>query len=307
MRRKVIFLLVVLLLIGAFIGLTRFLGGRTGTNGELRVDSQPTASVFLDNKHIGRSPYKDKVPAGEYTIKLTPESTVDSPASWQGRVIIGSNLLTYVNATLSDSELTSAVDVLWLEKISGRSSEISVTTNPDGATLLVDNETKGVTPLSVSDVPAGDHTLTVTSPGFAPRTLKIKTTAGYRLIVTVKLALSGEPIPTPTPEEEISGTPTPTIRVTGTPKPTPTKTATDSATMPDPKKPFVTIKDTPVGFLRVRKEPSTSLTQNSSEEVGRVNPGEKYHIEDEQTGWYQILYSGSNEGWISGQYATKTE
>ncbi|MEK7065590.1 MAG: PEGA domain-containing protein, partial [Patescibacteria group bacterium] len=277
MRRKVIFLLVVLLLIGAFIGLTRFLGSRTGTNGELRVDSQPTASVFLDNKHIGRSPYKDKVAAGEYTIKLTPESTVDSPASWQGRVIIGSNLLTYVNATLSDSELTSAVDVLWLEKISGRSSEISVTTNPDGATLLVDNETKGVTPLSVSDVPAGDHTLTVTSPGFAPRTLKIKTTAGYRLIVTVKLALSGEPLPTPeiSPEPTISGTPTPTKKITGTPKPTPTKTATDSATMPDPKKPFVTIKDTPVGFLRVRKEPSTS-----SEELGRVNPGEKYHIED---------------------------
>lgn len=296
MRRKVIFLLIILFLIGAVIGLTRFLGGRTGTNGELRVDSQPTASVFLDTKHIGRSPYKDKVASGEYTIKLTPESTVDSPASWQGRVIIGSNLLTYVNATLSDSELTSAVDVLWLEKISGRSSEISVTTNPDGATLLIDNETKGVTPLSLSDIPVGDHTLSVTSPGFAPRTLKIKTTAGHRLIVTVKLALSGEPIPTPTEE----ATPSPTLKAT--PKATPTKIATSSATMPDPTKPFVTIKETPTGFLRVRKEPSTA-----SEEVGRVSPGEKYHIEDEQNGWYQILYSGSNEGWISGQYATKTE
>ncbi|MBI4062380.1 PEGA domain-containing protein [Candidatus Gottesmanbacteria bacterium] len=300
MRRKVIFLLITLLLIGAVIGLTRFLGGRTGTNGELRVDSQPTASVFLDNKHIGRSPYKDKVPAGEYTIKLTPESMVDSPASWQGRIIIGPSLLTYVNATLSDSELTSAVDVLWLEKISGKSSEISVTTNPDGATLLIDNETKGITPLSLSDIPAGDHALTVTSPGFAPRTLKIKTTSGYRLIVTVKLALSGEPPPAggPTPTEE--ATPSPTLKAT--PKATPTKIATSSASMPDPTKPFVTIKDTPVGFLRVRKEPSTS-----SEELGRVNPGEKYHIEDEQNGWYQILYSGSNEGWISGQYATKTE
>lgn len=306
MRRKIVFLLIVLLLIAGVIGLIRLLAGRSGAGGELRVDSQPTVSIFLDNKHIGRSPYKDKVASGEYTMKLTPESTTGTPSSWQGRVIIGSNLLTYVNATLSDSELTSAVDVLWLEKISGRSSEISVTTNPDGATLLIDNEAKGVTPLSISDVPAADHTLTVISPGFAPRTLKIKTTTGYRLIVTVKLALSGEPPPAGgpeiSPESTISGTPTPTKKITGTPKPTPTKTATGSATMPDPKKPFVTIKDTPVGFLRVRKEPSTS-----SEEVGRVNPGEKYHIEDEQSGWYQILYSGSNEGWISGQYATKTE
>ena len=290
MRRKIIFLLLLLLLIAGAIGLIRVMTGGRGGTGELRVDSQPTVSIFLDNKHIGRSPYKDKVASGEYTMKLTPEATTEAPASWQGRVIVGANLLTYVNATLSDSELTSAVDVLWLEKIGSRASEISVTTNPDGATLLIDNETRGVTPISLGDIAAGDHTLTVTSPGFAPRSLKIKTTAGFRLIVTVKLALSGEPIPTPSIEEETTGTPTPT------------KTATSSATQPDPQKPFVTINDTPVGFLRVRKEPTTS-----SEEVGRVNPGEKYHIEDEQSGWYQILYSGSNEGWISGQYATKTE
>lgn len=302
MRRKIVFLLILLVIIAGGIVVFRLIWGRSAGTGELRVDSQPTVSIFLDNRHIGRSPYKDKVASGEYTMKLTPESTTEAPASWQGRVIVGSNLLTYVNATLSDSELSSAVDVLWLEKISGRSAEISVTTNPDGATLLVDNETRGVTPISLTDITAGDHTVTITSPGFAPRTIKAKTTAGYKLIITAKLALSGETLPTPTPEEETTGTPTPTTRVTGTPKPTPTKTATSSATMPDPAKPFVTINDTPVGFLRVRKEPSTG-----SEEVGRVNPGEKYHIEDEQSGWYQILYSGSNEGWISGQYATKTE
>ncbi|OGG14903.1 hypothetical protein A2875_03000 [Candidatus Gottesmanbacteria bacterium RIFCSPHIGHO2_01_FULL_46_14] len=296
MRRKIVFLVVILLLIGGVIGLIRFFSGRSGATGELRVDSQPTVSIFLDNRHIGRSPYKDKVASGEYTIKLTPESAVDSPASWQGQITIGPNLLTYVNATLSDSELTSAVDVLWLTKTSGRASEVSVTTNPDGATLLIDNETKGVTPLAISDLSAGDHTLTVTSPGFAPRTLKIKATAGYRLIVTVKLALSGEPMPTPTEE----ATPSPTLKTT--PKATPTKIATSSATMPDPTKPFVTIKDTPTGFLRVRMEPSTAAT-----EAAQVKPGEKYHIEDEQSGWYQIKYSGTNEGWISGQYATKTE
>ena len=81
MRRKIVFLVVILLLIGGVIGLIRFFSGRSGATGELRVDSQPTVSIFLDNRHIGRSPYKDKVASGEYTIKLTPESAVDSPES----------------------------------------------------------------------------------------------------------------------------------------------------------------------------------------------------------------------------------
>ncbi len=200
MGRKLLFLVILLIIIGVVIWGIRFLSGRSGKLGELRVDSQPTASVFLDSKHIGRTPYRDKVAANEYTIKLVPEGTADGSAGWQGKITVSPNLLTYVNASLSDSELTSAVDILWLEKITSRQSEVSVTTNPGGATLLIDNETKGITPITISDVSAGDHMITVTSPGFAARTLKVKTTAGYRLIATIKLALSGEALRTPTPE-----------------------------------------------------------------------------------------------------------
>ena len=294
MKRKIFFFVGLLLLIAAIVGGISLIGGKSSKQGELRVDSQPVASIFLDNKHIGRTPYKDKVAVGEYTIKLVPETTVGTPASWQGKIAVGANLLTYVNSVLSDSELTSAVDVLWLEKISSKTSEVSITTNPDGATMLIDNVTKGVTPLTVSDLAPGDHTLTVNSPGFVSRTLKTKTTAGYRLIASIKLALSGEPIPTPTKEA------TPSSTLTG--KTTPTKTATSSGTLQDPSKPFAVIKDTPTGFLRVRMEPSTSATESA-----RVNPGEKYHIYDETSGWYQIIYSGTSKGWISGQYAEKVE
>lgn len=308
MKRKIFFFAGLLLLIAAIVGGVSVFGNRSAGRGELRVDSQPVASIFLDNKHIGRSPYKDKVAVGEYTIKLVPESTVGAPASWQGKITVGTNLLTYVNGVLSDSELTSAVDVLWLEKISSKNSEVSVTTSPDGASALIDNETKGLTPITISDLVPGDHTLTINSPGFVSRTLKVKTTAGYRLIASIKLALSGEPTPTPT--EEATPSPTLTQKVTpipkgtGTPKPTPTKTATSSGTLQDPPKPFAIIKDTPTGFLRVREKPSTAT---DSAELSRVNPSEKYHIYDEQSGWYQIQYSGTSKGWISGQYAEKVE
>lgn len=294
MKRKLIFLAILLGLVFIVAGIMRFLTNRTPKEGELRVDSQTTASIFLDDKNIGKTPYKDKVQAGEYTLKLVPESAAAQLSTWEGKVAVGGNLLTYVNASLSESELTTAVDVIWLEKITSRVSELSVTTNPDGATVLVDEATRGVTPLSLSDIAPGDHTISITSSGFSPRSVKIKTTPGYRLIANFKLALSagGQPSTTVTPTPDLSGTPAPTP-----------KTATASGTqVADPPKPFVIIKDTPTGFLRVRMEASTS-----SSESARVNPGEKYTYFSTENGWYQIKYDGKNSGWVSGQYVDKVE
>lgn len=297
MKRKIVFLLslIGLVLVVAFV--VKMLTGRGPKQGELRVDSSPAASIFLDNKNIGRTPFKDKIEAGSYTIKVVPESITTQLASWEGKIVVGPNLLTYVNANLNESELSSAVDVLWLEKISSKQSELSVTTSPDGATVLVDDVTRGVTPVSLSDISPGDHTVTVTSAGFLTRTLKIKTTPGYRLISTMKLGLASGG------QQEASPTPTLTVTPTGKVTTTPTKIATSSAsTVPDPPKPFLTVKDTPTGFLRVRMEPSTGAS-----EAAQVNPGEKYTILDTQNGWHQIRYDGTNTGWVSGQYVSKTE
>jgi hypothetical protein len=300
MKRKALFLIGFVGMVILVIALIKFLGNRGPKQGELRVDSQPVATVFLDNKNIGRTPYKDKIDAGEYTIKLVPESATAQLTGWQGKVVVGQNLLTFVNANLSESELTTAIDVVWLEKISSKLSELSITTNPDGATVLVDDVSRGVTPLSMSDITAGDHTVSITSVGFLARSLKIKTTQGYRLIANLKLALSGA---SPVPEASPSTVPSPSGKGTPTPKLTPAKSATSSASKTaDPAKPFVVIKDTPTGYLRVRLEPSTGAT-----EAGRVNPGEKYTIMDSKNGWYQITFDGTNAGWVSGQYTDKVE
>lgn len=296
MKRKLLYLAILLgfvLLIGAAV---KLLSNRTPKAGELRIESQPSATIFLDNKNIGKTPYKEKVASGEYSLRLVPESTTTQLTNWEGKIVVGPNLLTYVNASLSESELTTAVDVVWLEKITSKGSELSVTTNPDGATVLVDDVTRGVTPLSVTDILSGEHNLSITSAGFLPRSLKIKTTSGYRLIASLKLALSSAN-PAPAPEASPSVEPA----VSG--KPTPTKAATNSGSLvPDPPRPFVVIKDTPTGFLRVRTEPSTGASESA-----RVNPGEKYTYFDSQNGWYQIKYDGKNSGWVSGQYVDKVE
>ncbi|TEU02499.1 SH3 domain-containing protein, partial [Candidatus Woesebacteria bacterium] len=115
--------------------------------------------------------------------------------------------------------------------------------------------------------------IVVSAPGYSERALSIKTVEGFKLTVVVKLAPNGEEI---LEEEEIE----------------------------EPKQVEVEIISTPTGFLRVRNEPSTL-----GEEVGRVEPGERYPYldEDEDTDWLKIEYEEGKEGWVSGQYAKKVE
>ncbi len=296
MKRKGFFILLIVGVLLLIFGVMKFISSRTPKEGQLRVESAPTVSIFLDNKHMGRTPFKEKVTAGEYTLRLVPETTTGETSSWQGKIIINPNLLTYVNAVLSDSELSSAIDILWLEKSVAKKPELSVLTSPDGATILINDSSKGITPMTISDLESGEETLTIASPGFLTRTMKVRLTPGFKLIASFKLALSGA-VPTPdvTPEVALSGTPSPTLKVT------PTKSASSSA-VADPKKPFVIIKDTPTGFLRVRVDATTSAT-----EAARVKPGEKYHVVSEKSGWYEISYEATKDGWISGQYAEKIE
>jgi hypothetical protein len=300
MKRKLLLIVAIFLLVGGVLVVMKASKGGTAKQGELRIDSQPVANVYIDDKQIGRTPYRNKLNVGEFSIKLMPDSAVGQLATWQGKVSVTENSLTYVTANLSDSELTTAVDSLWLEKITSKLAEITVTTSPDGATVLIDNQTKGVTPLTLTDQPAGDHTITITSPGFLTRNLKIKTTAGYRLVTSSKLALtSGQQ--QVTPEASASGTLT-------TPSPIPTGITVQPATTGTPSpavgpaKPYIIIKDTPTGFLRVRMDSSPSAT-----EAGKVNPGQKFTILGNQNGWYEIKYDGTNTGWVSGQYTDKVE
>jgi hypothetical protein len=303
MKQKVFFLVGFIIVIALIAGTIRMVTGRAPKQGDLRVESVPAASVFLDNKHIGRTPVGAttyKVDAGEYTLKIVPESATTQYASWQGKVRINPNVLTFVSSTLAESELASAVDVLWLEKISGKKAEISVTTTPDSASVMLDDEVKGMTPITIPDIDPGNHTLTISSQGFITRTEKVQLTNGYRLVTAVKLALSvGGTIPDATlSATPAAGKPAPT----GTVKPTPKGTS-----LIEPTKPYALIKDTPTGYLNVRLAPNKTATKSAE-----VKPGEKYSYSDIATDsagtvWYKISYEDTKAGWISGQYVTKVE
>lgn len=59
---------------------------------------------------------------------------------------------------------------------------------------------------------------------------------------------------------------------------------------------FVTVKDTPTGFLRVRD----SIWGT---EITKVSPGEEFTKLGEKSGWLQIMLEDGTKGWITKEYA----
>lgn len=281
LMRKVAFFFIFLIFVAGLVFLGKFILSRqTKSLGGLKVTSIPKASIFLNAESIGRSPFEDKIVPGDYTLKLIPEDSAASASSWQGKIKISANVLTYVNRELGTSDLTSAGEILSLEKIPGKTSEIAITSVPEGAKVLLEGEEKGVAPLILRNISSGDHEISLSSPGFVTRSVKVRTARGYKLMADFQLALiSGE-------EEKAVGE----------------EKEKEEGVEKTPEKPYVKILDTPTGWLRVREEPTTAST-----EAAKVKPGETYPLLEEKKGWLKILYEKGKEGWVSGTYAEKVE
>jgi len=291
MKTKGIIIIVIVLalvLVGLIIKSKFF--GRQGP-GALQISTTPTATVFLDGTQAGITPYfDDKIKAGEHTVKLVPESTEGNLTSWEGKVNLLPGILTSIKRTFAVNEAESSSEMITLEKAGRKDqSSLAVISIPDQAVVKLNGEPKGFTPLSLEDLAPADYQITISSSGYEEKTVSAHTIGGYKLIVNVKLAQTMEGIEEATPsgatEEEAETTPTPKAQAT------------------PPAKPYVKVKDTPTGFLRVRMGPSTSAT-----ETAQIKPGEMYPYLDEEKldtsggKWLKIEYKKDEEGWVSGVY-----
>ena len=280
MKRQLVTLLILaVVVVGAAFGVTKLvLGLRSGRQAGIKIITNPQASVFFDGDLKGKTPYDQKLSAGTYLIKLTPDGT--DIASWQKEISLTTGLIPYINRELGKTELASAGEVLMLEKTGEAKSSVSVISTPDGATVALDGQEKGTTPLLLSDVEPGEHTLFIFAPGFRDRQLKINTTAGHKLNVEIQLALvDSEKVATDSAEA-----------------------SSEASTTKSSSGVTVKILDTPTGWLRVRSEPTLSASESA-----KVDPGDEFDLLDEKEGWYKIEFEKDKKGWISSRYADKTE
>jgi hypothetical protein len=296
---------VLALALGVFIFRGKFLN--QGGPAALQISSTPTATVFLDGNSVGITPYfDDQLTPGEHTVKLVPEATTDQLVSWETKVNLVANILTVINRTLGSSEDTSSGETLSLEKIAKKdSASLEIISVPDQAVVKVGGEPKGFAPVLIEDLSAGDYQVTVSAPGYQEKSISAHTVTGYKLTVAVQLAKEEEgteeeeATPSAEKKEEEEGTEEEEEEET-TPTPTTKAEATPTASV---AKPYVRIKETPTGWLRVREGPSTDAT-----ELAKVNPGETYsYLGETESGWHKIEYEEGEEGWVSGVYSELVE
>jgi hypothetical protein len=147
------------------------------SSGWITVSSSPgNALVTLDGIYVGQTPANsslnlDTITPGEHTIGLAlpgykPNST---------RATVLSNLISAVNITLIPVSGPLAKGAL------------SVTSEPAGATISVDNNSLGISPLTASDIAVGNHLVTITMEGYQDYSTSILVTAGTTSTVSATL------------------------------------------------------------------------------------------------------------------------
>jgi len=292
MKSKLVLLLILILLFAGFVCVRYFILDKQSAYGKLKIISSPMTSVFINNMVIGKTPYEDKYKVGEYLLKLIPEGTATETASWNGKINVYKNALTYVNRELGSSDIFSAGEIFTTQKMStapknSNYGEIYVETEPQGAIVTLDNDEKGVAPLVLQDVLRGDHELSIFMPGFFRRSQKINVDSGYRVNSSFKLALDqSQKQLTKDLEKEATG-------------------AAKNGKI------YVTINNNPQGWLRVRADASVEATEEA-----KVKVGEKYEFLEEKPSWFRIKFNGNKDGvvsgefvdgWVSSEYSTKEE
>lgn len=299
-----------------FILIKIFIIDRKPQSGNLKVLSSPIASVFVDNKNVGKTPLDVTIAAGEHMVKLIPEATAGDTAQWSGKVMVNAGTRTFVDRELGNSDTTSSGIVFSIKKATGSagdSGEIEINSEPTGAITYLDNDEKGISSMVMEKVSPGEHELSIYSPGFIRRSQKVNVEAKYRIVADFKLAIDptykpvDQPEATPsatTDNEATTGakvTPKATPKTTPTPKPA-EQSPLGGATPKPGAKVFVVVKDTPTGWLRVREEPSVAASESA-----KVNPGDKFELLEEKSGWQKIEYIAGKFGWVSGQYTEKRD
>lgn len=227
----------------------------------LQVTAKPEASVFLDGKHLGKTPfYSDQLREGEYTLKVTTESV-----EYTGKITLRGGILTAVNRELNSNFLAQAGETLSL--VPGQKG-LFIVSFPNDAGITVDGNFVGKTPLKISDLKEGDHNIQLSKEGFLDREFSIATSGKYQLLADVTLA---------------------------------SIIAKDNGASKKESQPqeadMVLILNTPQGFLRVREKPSLSsrevgrVTSGETYEILKEED-EWFQISfDGKTGWISASYA----------------
>ena len=155
------------------------------STGWIYVSSSPGgASVILDGNSVGQTPTSgslklNAIAVGDHTVALA----LSGYKSHSSRASVSSNTVSEVSAVLVPEGT-----------LSGKGS-MSISSNPSGVNVLVDNNFIGISPLIANDIAAGNHLVTFRMDGYQDYSTDALVNAGATSSVSAALL----PV-TPTPK-----------------------------------------------------------------------------------------------------------
>lgn len=161
---------------------------KTTGAGYLKIKSIPVgADVYLDGTYLGVTSESSYVTAGPLSDGSTHILTLSKDGC--------DTSISTISVTSSE---TKYMTVTLIEK-SVMNGYISVASSPSGASVFVDNQYYGASPVSNIAVPAGSHVLRVASDGYAELVETVTVSAGQLLDKSVTLAQQSNEAKSPAP------------------------------------------------------------------------------------------------------------
>lgn len=168
--------------------------------GSLQIDSDPAgASVYLDNVYKGIEPatgafYITDLAPGTYTLTLK----LPDYQPWTQQVQVQAGIVNDIWPKLVPSPVGPTPDT---------TGQIFAYSTPAGADVYVDNVYKGISPVTLTNIPAGSHTIAFKLIGYQDYSTVASVTGGTIINVPATLtqkSSSGGPTPTKTPLDPVA-------------------------------------------------------------------------------------------------------
>lgn len=169
------------------VGNMAVLGGKSILSVTLE-DSNQKARVFVDDVFVGDTPFtSETIKTGERKVSVRSDNT-----SYEKLIKFLPNSRVDLVRNLGVSPtFSSGIDLWFDEKADG--TVLRVVTDPEGATVYIDNNSVGKAPYSSSNITLGDYDVRVEYPGYQPISTRINTSEK----ATLNLSFTLFPIPVP--------------------------------------------------------------------------------------------------------------
>jgi archaellum component FlaG (FlaF/FlaG flagellin family) len=170
----------------------------TSQTGSISISSSPSgADVYIDGSYRGITPVTlSDLTTGSHTIRISQSGYND----YSTKVTVYSGETAIVSRTLIPSYTTS------------QTGSISISSSPSRASVYVDGSYQGITPVTLSDLTTGSHTIRISQSGYNDYSA---TAAVYAWQTTTVTGILNPVTPVPTTSPTATGTAAPVPQTTG--------------------------------------------------------------------------------------------